>query len=117
MYNNKSTMFIKGHENSSIAQLGVQDASHMIFTHDKKLSESLPTNGIVNSNLLSLALCLIVFLVFAKILHAVWIRFFHLQTIPGPFWAAYTRLWLCMTLASGDSARIFVDVNKKYGNV
>ncbi|KAL0257598.1 hypothetical protein SLS55_008412 [Diplodia seriata] len=32
-------------------------------------------------------------------------------------WAAYTRLWLCKTLASGNSAQIFVDVNKKYGPV
>lgn len=110
-------MLIEGDENSSIAQLEVQDASHMIYAQDKTLSEAFPANGIVNSDSLSLALCLIVFLVFAKILRAVWIRFFHLQSIPGPFWAAYTRLWLCMTLASGDSAKIFVDVNKKYGIV
>lgn len=109
-------MLIEGLGNGSIAHL-VQDASHMIYTQEKKLSESLPTKGIVNLNLLSLAQCLIVFLVLAKILRAVWIRFCHLQSIPGPFWAAYTRLWLCMTLASGDSARIFVDVNKKYGIV
>ncbi|KAB2573396.1 Pisatin demethylase [Lasiodiplodia theobromae] len=44
-------------------------------------------------------------------------RFFHLNVFQGPSWAAYTRLWLCKTLASGSSAQIFVDVNKKYGPV
>ncbi|KKY13342.1 putative pisatin demethylase [Diplodia seriata] len=44
-------------------------------------------------------------------------RFFHLSVFKGPSWAAYTRLWLCKTLASGNSAQIFVDVNKKYGPV
>ncbi|KAJ4158647.1 uncharacterized protein LMH87_009163 [Akanthomyces muscarius] len=41
----------------------------------------------------------------------------HLQDFPGPSWAAYTRLWLCKTIASGNSAQIFVDVNQKYGAV
>ena len=40
-----------------------------------------------------------------------------LSKIPGPKWAAYTRLWLSKTLASGKSVETFVDVNKQYGNV
>lgn len=44
-------------------------------------------------------------------------RFCHLASIPGPWWAAYTRLWLCKTIASGDSARLFTEVNKKYGKI
>lgn len=35
--------------------------------------------------------------------------------IPGPAWAAYTRIWLIKTLASGKSAQKFIDVNKEYG--
>lgn len=42
---------------------------------------------------------------------------YHLQEFAGPWWAAYTRLWLSKTIASADSARIFVDVNKKYGSL
>ena len=38
-----------------------------------------------------------------------------LNTLPGPKWAATTRLWLVMTLASGKSCDIFVDINKRYG--
>ncbi|KAL2450600.1 Cytochrome P450 monooxygenase ABA1 [Exophiala dermatitidis] len=44
-------------------------------------------------------------------------RFCHLASIPGPWWAAYTRLWLCKTIASGDSARLFTEVNKKFGPI
>ena len=49
-----------------------------------------------------------------------WIKFLYLQRatlspIPGPNWASWTRLWLVKTLASGRSADIFVDVNKRYG--
>lgn len=42
---------------------------------------------------------------------------FHLRSFSGPWWAAYTRLWLCKTLASTNSAQVFVDVNKKYGSI
>lgn len=41
---------------------------------------------------------------------------YHLAGFDGPWWAAYTRIWICNTLASGDSAHIFVEVNKKYGD-
>ncbi|TQV97454.1 benzoate 4-monooxygenase cytochrome P450 [Cordyceps javanica] len=41
----------------------------------------------------------------------------HLGDFPGPCWAAYTRLWLCKALASGNSAQIFVDVNKAHGSI
>lgn len=40
---------------------------------------------------------------------------FPLSKIPGPAWAAYTRIWLIKTLASGKSAQNFIDVNKEYG--
>ncbi|KAI9701772.1 MAG: hypothetical protein M1836_001115 [Candelina mexicana] len=49
------------------------------------------------------------------IIHAVTVRFAHLSQYRGPWWAAYTRIWLCKTLASGNSANIFVGINKKYG--
>lgn len=42
---------------------------------------------------------------------------YHLRDFPGPSWAAYTRLWLCRTIASGNSAQIFVDVNRKHGAI
>ena len=42
---------------------------------------------------------------------------FHLRSFSGPWWAAYTRLWLSKTLASTNSAQVFVDVNKKYGSI
>lgn len=38
-----------------------------------------------------------------------------LSTVPGPKLASFTRLWIVKTLASGRSAQIFVDVNKRYG--
>ena len=54
---------------------------------------------------------------FASIIHAVVVRFTHLSQYPGPWWAAYTRLWLSKTIASGNSAELFVNVNKKYGSI
>lgn len=38
-----------------------------------------------------------------------------LSSIPGPKWASWSRLWLLMTLASGRSALIFSEMNKRYG--
>ena len=38
-----------------------------------------------------------------------------LSHIPGPKWAAWTRLWIVKTLASGDSAGRFVKVNRRHG--
>ena len=38
-----------------------------------------------------------------------------LSAIPGPRWAAWTRFWIVKTLASGESASKFVEVNKRYG--
>lgn len=59
-----------------------------------------------------IALCL-----FIVINHAVFVRLTHLRQYKGPWWAAYTRLWLSKTIASGNSAKIFVDINKKYGSL
>lgn len=42
---------------------------------------------------------------------------FHLQDFSGPWWATYTRLWICKTLASTQSAEIFTEVNNKYGSI
>jgi hypothetical protein len=44
-------------------------------------------------------------------------RFRHLADYEGPSIAAYTRLWICQVIASGNSAQTFVDVNKKYGSI
>ena len=38
-----------------------------------------------------------------------------LSSVPGPKWAAWTRFWIVKTLASGDSATTFVEINKRYG--
>lgn len=53
--------------------------------------------------------------VLAFLVSAIGARFFRLRSVPGPFWAAYSRLCLVRALASGESAKIFVDVNKTYG--
>ncbi|KAI9676946.1 MAG: hypothetical protein M1817_006785 [Caeruleum heppii] len=52
-----------------------------------------------------------------SVVNAVWIRYRHLSQYPGPSWAAYTRLWISKTIASGDSAQRFVDINKRYGSI
>lgn len=59
-----------------------------------------------------IALCL-----FTITTHAAVVRWTHLRQYTGPWLAAYTRLWLSMTFASGNSAKIFVDINKKYGSI
>ncbi len=38
-----------------------------------------------------------------------------LSSVPGPYWASWTRLWIVKTLASGNAAERFVEVNKRYG--
>ena len=56
--------------------------------------------------------------VFCKLLfwfHVTYRQRASLSTLPGPKWAAITRLWLVKTLASGKSCDIFVDVNRRYG--
>lgn len=65
-----------------------------------------------NLHLLPVVLFLSIVLVVVRVVAT---RMFHLQNIPGPSWAAYTRLWLSKTLASGNSSEIFVNVNKTYG--
>ena len=40
-------------------------------------------------------------------------RFRHLAEYPGPWIAAYTRLWICRVIASGNSAQLLVDVNQE----
>lgn len=41
---------------------------------------------------------------------------FYLREFSGPWWAAYTRVWLSRTLASTKSAQTFVDINQRYGS-
>ena len=57
----------------------------------------------------------ILMLVLVLFVSAIAAKFSRLGGVPGPFWAAYSRLWLVRTLASGESANVFVDVNKTYG--
>lgn len=39
----------------------------------------------------------------------------HLRSIPGPWWARYTRLWLFNALYSERCAEKYMQINKKYG--
>lgn len=64
---------------------------------------------------LSTWLLLAVFTVTYYVAVTFYVRFRYLRFIPGPKWAGYSRLWLLRTLASGDSAWRFLEVNKKYG--
>ena len=41
----------------------------------------------------------------------------HLQDIPGPWWAPFSRLWLFITLASEDSPNRYIAVNDQYGTM
>ena len=77
----------------------------------------LPQPILEPSNLARYGTIFAVFLipVLAFLVSAIGARFFRLRSVPGPFWAAYSRLWLVRALASGESAKIFVDVNKTYG--
>ena len=62
-------------------------------------------------------LTFIVIFILASVLHSVAIRYLHLSQFQGPFWASFTRLWLCKALASGNSSERFVEVNQKYGSL
>ncbi|EZF33938.1 hypothetical protein H109_05523 [Trichophyton interdigitale MR816] len=44
-------------------------------------------------------------------------RYLRLSAFHGPPWAAFTRLWLCKTIASGESATRFINANQQYGPV
>lgn len=62
-------------------------------------------------------LAFIFIFILANIVRSIATRYLHLSQFQGPPWAAFTRLWLCKTLASGESARRFVEVNQKYGSL
>lgn len=53
----------------------------------------------------------------ATVVSTLRVRFTHLAEYPGPKIAAYTRLWICKIIASGESSKLFVDVNKRYGSI
>ena len=40
---------------------------------------------------------------------------FPLWKIPGPRWAAFSRLWLSKVHTSGESAKKLLEVNQQYG--
>ena len=42
-------------------------------------------------------------------------RKYQSNSVPGPWLGKFSRLWLVKTLATGDSARMFADVNREYG--
>ncbi len=68
----------------------------------------------MNPNLIAF---IIIFIVSNYVVRTVVNRFTHLTEYRGPGLAAYTRLWLCYIIASGDSAQAFVSINKKYGSI
>ena len=51
------------------------------------------------------------------ILRRVYNRYFHLQQFNGPALAAFSRLWLVRTYASGKAAETFLNVNHQYGKL
>lgn len=74
-----------------------------------------PIQGFLQEHPGTVALGALELLFLFKIILTIRTSWTHLSTIPGPRWASYTRLWLCKTIASGDSAQVFVNVNKKQG--
>lgn len=74
-----------------------------------------PIQGFLLEHPGTAALSALSLLLLLKIILTIRTSWTHLSTIPGPRWASYTRLWLCKTIASGDSAQVFVNVNKKHG--
>lgn len=38
-----------------------------------------------------------------------------LRSIPGPFWARFTRLWFLQSLARGDFHQTNIELHRKYG--
>lgn len=63
--------------------------------------------------LIGLTFVLLLQLIYGSIIQAQ----FHLRSIPGPWWAAYTRLWLVKALASEKCAEHYLEVNKKFGRL
>lgn len=41
--------------------------------------------------------------------------FLRLRHVPGPLWAAHSRLWLARLIAHGEAANRYVEINRKYG--
>lgn len=66
---------------------------------------------------LAVVLVLIFTLFSVSLISRMGTRLRHLADYPGPPIAAYSRLWICRVIASGDSAQRFVDVNKTYGPI
>ena len=52
-----------------------------------------------------------------SILSRVYNRYFHLRQFDGPALAAFSRLWLVRTYASGKAAQTFLNVNNQYGKL
>jgi hypothetical protein len=85
---------------------------HQIWYH---AASKLDTDSVLDiPTLVKVSICIIISTLLARKLL---VANFHLQKFRGPWWAAYSRLWLCRTLGSGNSAQIFVDINKRYGPI
>ena len=61
-----------------------------------------------------LTICLVILFCYS-VYRLVARRFFHLSAFPGPWWAAFSRIWLLKTLASEDSPGRYIEVNERYG--
>ena len=67
----------------------------------------------VPGQMLPAALLLVLVAVVLSTISRFLTRFRHLVEYPGPWIAAYTRLWICRVIASGNSAQLLVDVNQE----
>lgn len=81
---------------------------------------AFPYLGYSHLHILGLYVPLLALILIYKVV--LWFDVLHLRratlsSIPGPKWAAWTRFWMVKTLASGDSAEIFVQVNERYGKI
>ena len=61
-----------------------------------------------------LSLILLVIVTFYA-LNTLYVVFFRLRSVPGPWWAPYSRLWLWRTLTSGESAYRYQRIGERYG--
>ena len=50
------------------------------------------------------------------VIHGHTLNYVRLSHIPGPLWAAFSRLWLVKVVALGDAENEYVRVNRKYGS-
>lgn len=52
------------------------------------------------------------------ILWVIYARTFHpYASVPGPFWASVSRLWLAKNVASGKFHKVSMTLHEKHGNM